>query len=117
MKNEAAYGSQNHSSPLEVAQFQRVGFYFYGSTKESEIFLVGDFNFWQAGTHRLVETDVLGGYSIVTEMPRGRHRYKFVVDGNWTQDSGNKCAEPDGFGGLNSVVTVSPLHACGNAAV
>jgi hypothetical protein len=38
----------------------------------------------------------------------GRYEYKFVVDGQWEQDSTNPDAADDGFNGFNSVITVPP---------
>ena len=41
------------------------------------------------------------------KLPKGRHHYKFVLDGNrWLDDPGNSKKAPDGLGGLNSVVDV-----------
>ena len=39
--------------------------------------------------------------------PRGRYRYKLVVDGgHWVDDPSNGLKEPDEFGGFNSLVNV-----------
>jgi hypothetical protein len=44
-------------------------------------------------------------------LPRGRHLYKFIVDGTrWIPDPANMNRESDGFGSFNSVIEV-----CGGA--
>lgn len=50
----------------------------------------------------------VGGGKWVLELPLspGKHSYKFVVDGNWVHDVNNPSTEPDGFGGVNSVIYV-----------
>lgn len=66
--------------------------------------VAGSFNDWQPasmsriGTHWAVN---------LSDLPWGSHvEYKFVVDGYWVQDPTNAVTNPDGFGGLNSVLRV-----------
>ncbi len=41
----------------------------------------------------------------------GRYLYKILVDGShWRDDPANPCKAPDGFGGLNSVLTIPQNH-------
>jgi hypothetical protein len=40
----------------------------------------------------------------------GKYQYKFVIDGQWEQDTSNPDTAPDGFGGLNSVITIPPAN-------
>lgn len=49
-----------------------------------------------------------GGDRWIVEVPLspGKYQYKFVVDGQWEQDTSNPDTAPDGFGGLNSVITI-----------
>lgn len=48
-----------------------------------------------------------GIWTLKTNLPAGRHTYKFVVSGdNWIQDPNNPNSEDDGFGGQNSVIEV-----------
>ncbi len=70
----------------------------------SEVFVAGSFNGWKADKHRLSHKDGVYGCSIL--LPKGRHEYKFVVDGVWCVDP--CCAEwtPNDMGSLNSVIVV-----------
>lgn len=71
----------------------------------SEVFVAGTFNDWSADKNRLTSKD--GVYSATILIPKGRHEYKFVVNGVWCVDP--ECSEwaPNGLGSLNSVITVS----------
>lgn len=41
------------------------------------------------------------------KLPKGRHTYKFLLDGDeWLDDPANPKKSPDGLGGFNSVVEV-----------
>ena len=59
----------------------QVGFEFYAPTAR-EVFLVGEFNGWDAATmplHRSAD----GNWRLELMLPVGIHRYKFVVDSVW----------------------------------
>jgi hypothetical protein len=40
------------------------------------------------------------------KLPTGKNRYKFIVDGTWMIDPGNKLWEPNEFDTGNSVVWI-----------
>lgn len=40
------------------------------------------------------------------ELSPGQYLYKFIVDNQWIKDPKNTKTQPDGFGGLNSVLEV-----------
>jgi 1,4-alpha-glucan branching enzyme len=73
--------------------------------------VAGTFNGWIPTQHHLVRRDSLGGedglwYGLIA-LPRGRHLYKYLVDGNrWVTDPANKQVTRDGFGSSASVVVV-----------
>ena len=71
-----------------------------------KIALAGSFNGWNQNKDILKDEDGDGVYSITKELTPGRHSYKFVVDGNWLQDTANPESEPDGFGGFNSIIEI-----------
>jgi peroxiredoxin len=67
------------------------------------VHLAGNFNDWQPTAQKLDGPDGDGFYSITLALPRGRHEYKFVVDGKrWHSDPGN----PDIGKNRNSVLRV-----------
>ena len=72
----------------------------------SEVFVAGTFNNWNPRRHPMRDNADGGIYRTTVDLPPGRHEYKFVVNGEWRVDPA--CLEwvPNGYGTLNSVVTV-----------
>lgn len=71
-----------------------------------EVQLAGDFNDWMPHTtpmRRLAN----GAYEARLRLPKGRYRYRLVVDGRWCHDQHNPLVEVNDFGELNSVVEIS----------
>ena len=78
-----------------------------GSTPKS-VDVAGDFNGWSTTATPLTK-GADGTYAAKVDLTAGRHAYKFVVDGAWTNDP---AADPamdaaDGLGGHNSGVDVT----------
>lgn len=68
--------------------------------------LVGDFNDWDP-TATPLQGSPGGAWSAALQLPAGRHRYAFVVDGvRWIADPAAPPAPDDDFGSPGSVVTV-----------
>ena len=72
----------------------------------SEVFVTGTFNGWNPDAKQLKNTPGTGPYTATLMLPKGRHEYKFVVNGVWCIDP--KCTDwaPNNFGSLNSVLVV-----------
>ena len=70
------------------------------------VFVAGSFNNWNPKESKLKEKAKTGVYSATFKLGKGRHEYKFIVDGIWCVDP--ECPEwvPNNHGSLNSVVTV-----------
>lgn len=71
----------------------------------SEIQLAGDFNDWMPHTtpmHRKPD----GDFETKLRLPKGRYRYRLVIDGRWAHDRYNPKMETNEYGELNSVVEV-----------
>ncbi len=70
----------------------------------SEVFVAGTFNNWNPGEKQLRYRDDV--YTAMLLLPKGRHEYKFIVDGTWCIDP--ECSDwvPNGMGSLNSVIHV-----------
>lgn len=70
----------------------------------SEVYVAGSFNNWDASKNKLVHTD--GVYTTTIMLSPGRHEYKYVINDVWCIDP--ECVEwaPNGFGSLNSVLIV-----------
>ena len=77
----------------------------YEDPNATQVFLAGEFNGWSDSADLLDNAD--GVWTKTLELAPGDYGYKFVVDGNWTQDPANANATDDGFGGQNSVVHVA----------
>jgi hypothetical protein len=71
----------------------------------SRVALVGSFNEWNPVATPL-RRDASGKWVVAVQLPRGRHVYAFVVDGDVTADPGAPRAADDDFGSPNSVVLV-----------
>lgn len=68
--------------------------------------LAGTFNDWNPAHHPMQDEDGDGVWETTLFLTPGRYLYKFVVDGTWMADPHAKETEPDGQGGLNSVLMV-----------
>lgn len=71
-----------------------------------EVQLAGDFNDWMPHTtpmRRIAD----GEFEARLKLPRGRYRYRLVVDGRWLHDRFNPTVETNEYGELNSVVEVA----------
>jgi 1,4-alpha-glucan branching enzyme len=67
--------------------------------------LAADFTQWQERPIDLhKEND--GVWSTTVELEPGEHQYRFLVDGQWSDDPAAKQTVPNPFGGLNAVLRV-----------
>ena len=73
-----------------------------------QVALAGSFNNW-APDVLLLQPVQNGIWKIsIPMLPAGRYQYKFFIDETtWLEDAGNPYREPDGFNGLNSILTVT----------
>jgi hypothetical protein len=66
--------------------------------------VAGTFNGWNPETTPLKKNGEAWKRTIA--LPRGRHEYRFVVDGQWVTDPNAAEAVPNPFGSSNSVLSV-----------
>jgi 1,4-alpha-glucan branching enzyme len=64
--------------------------------------VAGSFNGWDAKKNPLKKDGDCWKGKVT--LPRGRHEYRFVVDGSWMSDPSAKESVSNPFGGSNSVV-------------
>ena len=76
------YGAANRYSARNMAK--PVNF-FCLAPNANEVYIVGDFNEWQRGTHPM-ERQPDGSWKVVLPLSHGHHHYQFVVDGKPTLD-------------------------------
>ena len=73
--------------------------------KASDVYLVGEFNNWQVNeSARMIQNN--GTWNKKINLNTGRYRYRFVVDGNWVEDTANPQKEANPYGSLDSLVEV-----------
>ncbi len=70
-----------------------------------QVLITGSFSNWTTEGLPMTKSDK--GWEIELSLEPGKYLYKFIVDGQWKTDTGNKLREKDGFGGYNSVLYVS----------
>ena len=75
-----------------------------GHTGAKQVLLSGSFNGWSNSGYTMKE--VKDGWEISIYLPKGKHLYKFVVDGEWQHDATNDLWEPNEYGEKNSIVWV-----------
>ncbi|MGA2774743.1 MAG: AAA family ATPase [Candidatus Omnitrophota bacterium] len=70
-----------------------------------EVFLVGEFNNWKADESGKMN-NVDGTWIKSLMLHPGKYRYRFIIDGSWTEDEKNPLKESNPFGTLDSFVEV-----------
>jgi hypothetical protein len=72
-----------------------------------EVLLVGDFTAWAQRPVPL-KREVNGVWQASILLEPGRHEYRFVVDGCWSDDPQCSLRIPNDFGSVNCVCVVEP---------
>jgi 1,4-alpha-glucan branching enzyme len=72
----------------------------------AEVQLAGDFNDWMPHTTPMRKLPN-GDFEARLRLPKGRYRYRLVVDGRWSHDHYNPLVEANEYGELNSVLEVA----------
>ena len=81
-----------------------VDFEFYAPNAE-EVHLAGEFNTWNPKKNPL-RKDAKGYWRGSLRLRSGRYEYRFLVDGNWENDSKASEYIPNAFGTWNCVIEV-----------
>ena len=72
----------------------------------SEVYVVGDFNNWNLdGESRMYKEGAFWAKRI--NLNSGRYRYRFVIDGKWTEDPNNPSKELNPYGEMDSLLEVA----------
>lgn len=77
-----------------------------------KVFLVGDFNNWQADAKRMTKVKD-GSFRARLNLFPDRYEYQFLVDDAWLADPDAPDQTLNPYGTFNSVVTVSEPTCCG----
>lgn len=97
--------TRNDSTVAAAAQQNEVLVQFrLEAPRATTVALAGDFNRWTP-TYEMKRSDP-GVWTVVVPLTPGVHDYSFIVDGNtWVPDPAAP-AKSDGFGGVNSRISV-----------
>ena len=71
-----------------------------------EVQLAGDFNDWMPHTTPM-RSVAEGDFEARLRLPKGRYRYRLVVDGRWSHDLHNPIVETNDYVELNSIAEVA----------
>jgi hypothetical protein len=74
--------------------------------RAKKVLIAGDFNNWSPMSTPMISRGGAGEFYMSLPLPKGRYRYRFVVDGKWMTDPHNKYVEVNQFGELNNVIEV-----------
>ena len=78
----------------------------YENPNAQKVLLVGDFNEWNEKKHPMLN-DGGGRWKKNVLLVPGTYEYKFIVDGRWKKDPGNRAYCLNSFGTKNSVLKVT----------
>jgi hypothetical protein len=93
-------------APPQLPVSDTVVKFVYVAPQANKVFVVGDFNDWDATKTPMVRTASGGLWTVTLPLTAGRHLYAFVVDGTWSADPAAPLAPEDGFGDAKSVKIV-----------
>ena len=72
-----------------------------------EVFVAGSFNDWNPRTHPMIR-DLSGNWSVELELPPGEHRYRLIIDGQWSDHSNARHFVQNPYGEMDAVLTIEP---------
>jgi len=90
--------------PRTTAGTKPIEFKLYAPTAK-KVMVAGSFNKWD--TKKIAaKKDTKGSWSAKVALRPGKHEYKFIVDGSWTNDPRCTTCVANSFGSHNCVVEV-----------
>jgi cyclomaltodextrinase / maltogenic alpha-amylase / neopullulanase len=93
--------------PLIVEKKTKHTFNYKPDAEAAKVNLFGSFNGWNRESHPMIDNDGDGIYETTISIDPGMYEYKFFVDGEEVVDPANPVSKPNGFGGWNSVISIS----------
>lgn len=80
-------------------------------TLGKKICIAGDFNGWSPTSTPMLANQQTDVHELCLNLSPGQHNYRLVIDGHWTTDPFNTQTQINGFGEVNSIVTVPDTSA------
>lgn len=77
--------------------------FFLNAPRAGSVYVLGDFNGWKRSEANKLSRLEDGKWSAHYQLPKGKYRYKYLVDGNWMHDPSNEKSEPNIFGSVDSI--------------
>jgi chromosome partitioning protein len=71
-----------------------------------DVFVAGDFNGWKVDDKSRMEPDN-GAWVKRFALKSGKYRYRFVIDGRWTDDPANESRERNPYGETDSLIEIT----------
>ncbi len=71
------------------------------------VLIAGEFNNWSPMSTPMQHNGRPGAWITKLPLPRGRYRYRLIVDGKWMTDPNNTYVETNEYGELNNIVEVA----------
>jgi len=71
-----------------------------------EVYLAGEFNNWKLDENSRMEQNN-GCWTKSINLNTGKYRYRFVIDGNWTEDPSNPLKQVNPYGAMDSLIEVT----------
>lgn len=100
---EASFGVNSFKNKRTVISMSNgyTRFLLYQYKNANTVYLSGSFNQWATEALPMIKTDT--AWYCDVKLTAGKHLYKFIVNGEWKNDSENKLKESDTYSGNNSV--------------
>jgi hypothetical protein len=71
-----------------------------------EVYIAGEFNNWKLDDHsRMEKTN--GCWTKRLSLDKGKYRYRFVIDGNWSEDPANPLKQLNPYGAMDSLIEIN----------
>ena len=95
----------NEILKTELPKFNRVALT-VKAPDAREVYVAGEFNNWKLDENSRMER-TNGCWSKNLELDRGKYRYRFVIDGHWTEDPSNPLTQLNSYGTLDSLLEIT----------
>jgi hypothetical protein len=89
----------------ELRKFTEVSFSVIAPDAK-EVHLVGDFNNWRVDESSRMDRES-NNWRKNINLTHGRYRYRFVIDGKWTEDANNPNKETNPYGEMDSLLELN----------
>jgi type 1 glutamine amidotransferase len=101
--NSYTIGIEEYKNSV-IAVDPNYAFLLVGFEDADEVLLTGTFNNWSEDGYTMTKVD--GVWVMNLFLPKGKTRYKFIVDGKWVKDPSNPLYEKNQYGSFDSILWI-----------